>query len=235
MRACEQGGATSQTIEFDFDYTRWVGQSVRSLPYFDKLHRYFDALKRGWDGSWSLEVEGRTILSGTTGDIGQSAVVSEEYAKLDYIRCVRELLELWKIDVPMLDVPVSWREISMVCKLWSLLCELPRKRNAELSSGNLVQSWLETYMKPKVCEFRRVEPTGTCVFARKFDDLFNLLGTAIAVNLLNVHYSAVTLRTNDSPSKIRPGESFNLDRALTSQIAEIRVSAGFRLFFGTIM
>jgi hypothetical protein len=138
MRACEQGGATSQTIEFDFDYTRWVGQSVRSLPYFDKLHRYFDALKRGWDGSWSLEVEGRTILSGTTGDIGQSAVVSEEYAKLDYIRCVRELLELWKIDVPMLDVPVSWREISMVCKLWSLLCELPRKRNAELSSGNLV-------------------------------------------------------------------------------------------------
>lgn len=37
------------------------------------------------------------------------------------------------------------------------------------------------------------------------------------MNLLNVHYSAVTLRTNDSPSKIRPGESFNLEVVPTAE------------------
>ncbi|WGS50125.1 hypothetical protein LFL96_01030 [Paraburkholderia sp. D15] len=199
-----------QDIHFDFCCDSWQGRTVRELPYFEKLYRYFDALREGWEISLTLEVEGVELWTGSSPGLMTPESLDEMHLFLKYVKCVRELLALWNLDLLFNDSPVWATEIEQVFNLWSLLCERPRRHGAELPPGHCrvmpendgeaaaLQSALESGVPLAIA------------YAREFPESFNLMGTYVSVSPVRLHYSQVMLKVDVPVTKVKPGRSVRL-------------------------
>ncbi|MBZ5796081.1 hypothetical protein K8353_38805 [Burkholderia contaminans] len=198
-----RGKSSDVKFEFALAYDQWIGHNVSDLPYFDKLFRFLDALKNGWTVNWSLEVEGMTILSGRGTDLGASKEFREEYFKISYLRSIRDLLALWTLKLPMTEAPLSWEEVSKLLKLWSLLCEFPKRRGAKMKPRHIV---VKPQNPAEVDGLRAAVKSGQPMpvfLDQNFSESFNILGVPVSVRPLRIHYSAVSLRFNGLHSSIR--------------------------------
>ncbi|KAE8756735.1 hypothetical protein FSO04_27565 [Paraburkholderia madseniana] len=200
-----------QSVDFTFSYNSWRGRTVRGLPYFDKLYRYFDALHKGWTVSWALEVEGVELLTGSSPRLTTPEFIKEEHLMLTYIKCARELLVLWNFDVPFNDTPISSAHIDDVYALWSLLCKAPKQPSAELGR---VHCRIVPQNEEEATALRNSvlagQPLATA-FSREFPEAFNLVGSFIAVNPVRLNYSQVYLRKGVRTNDIKAGKSLRLE------------------------
>lgn len=198
------------SIEFNFRYDDWRGRSVRQLPYFDKLYKYFDALHRGWTASLVLEVDGIELLAGSSAGLMAPDAIKEEHLLLTYIKCIRDLVTLWKIDVPFDTAPISSAHIEQVYGLWSLLCNAPQKTGAELSPG---YCRIVPQDDEQATALRNSLDSGVLLavaFSREFPEAFNLMGSYVMVSPVRLNYSQVNLRAGVRTKEIKGGKSLRL-------------------------
>jgi hypothetical protein len=200
-----------QAIDFEFCRDTWQGRTVRQLPYFEKLYRYFDALRNGWAASMTLEVEGAELLAGSSRGIMAPESINEIHMFLTYIKCMRDLLALWRLDVPFNDSPISGMEIEQVYGLWSLLCRRPKQSAEELSSGSCR---LMPQSNEEATALRSSLESGQSMaiaFGREFPEPFNLMGSYVSVSPVRLQYSQVKLRANIPAKNVKAGKSLRLE------------------------
>ncbi|MBB0027245.1 hypothetical protein [Ralstonia pickettii] len=199
-----------QKIHFDLCCDSWRGRSVRELPYFDKLYRYFDALREGWHINLTLEVEGAELLTASSsGGIAPEAL-NEMRLFLRYIKCMRELLALWKLDVPFSDTPIPTTAVKQVFELWSLLCARPMLPGQRLSPGHCdvtPQNYTEaTALRTSLDS---AQPLAIKI-GREFPEPFNLMGSYVSLSPVCLHYSQVKLQVDVPTADVKAGKSLRL-------------------------
>lgn len=197
-------------IHFDFSRDLWQGRTLRELPYFDKLYRYIDTLREGWRVSMTLEVEGVEVWSASTSELIAAQSLNETHLLLRYVKCARELLALWRLDVPYNDGPIRMVDVRHILELWSLQCERPKLRGQALSSGHCaVTPQNETEAAALRSTLEAGQPAAI-MFGRESTGTLDLMGSYIAVNPVRLHYSQVKLETNAPLSEVRAGESMRV-------------------------
>lgn len=199
----------NQSIDFKLCCDTWQGRSVRELPYFEKLHRYFDALSKGWTVSLTLEVEGAELLAGSAAAIKMSESMNETHLLLTYIKCMRDLLALWRLDIPFNDSPISVTDIEEVYGLWLLLCAGP-KLGAEVSPGSCR---IVPQNDEEAAALRASLDSGqplAIAFGREFAETFNLMGCYASVSPVRLQYSQVKLQADFRTVEIEAGKSIGL-------------------------
>jgi hypothetical protein len=210
---CEHARAhepRDQKIHFDLCCDSWRGRTVRELPYFDKLYRYFDALHEGRHINLALEVEGAELLTASSsGGIAQEAL-NEMRLILRYIKCMRELLALWKLHVPFSDTPIPTTAVKQVFELWSLLCARPMLPWKRLSPGHCdvtPQNYTEATALRTTLE--SAQPLAIKI-GREFPEPVNLMGSYVSLNPVRLYYSQVKLQADVPTADVKAGKSLRL-------------------------
>ncbi|PRX19151.1 hypothetical protein B0G75_13914 [Paraburkholderia sp. BL18I3N2] len=204
-----EGKEQHQSVQWTNHYGLWEGCGVRSLPYFNKMFRYVEALHSGWSTSWTMEIDGNEVLSGS-GAFTTADDIREEHLILSYVSKVRELLALWNTDVPFSKTPISSGDIQDVSDLWALLCECQRRPVKDLDLGG--RCFVPRTAK-EATEIRDLLVRGQPVeitLERHFDHPFNMLGTLVTVHPTTLRFSKIKLGVVGSFANITRGRPVRL-------------------------
>ncbi|MFM0718241.1 hypothetical protein PQQ73_18070 [Paraburkholderia strydomiana] len=204
-----EGKEQNQSVQWTNNYGLWEGCSVRSLPYFNKMFRYVEALHNSWSTSWTMEIDGNEVLAGN-GAFASVDDIREEHLILSYVSKVRELLALWSTDVPFSKTPISSKDIQDVSDLWTMLCECQRCPATDLDLGD--RSFVPRTVK-EANQIRDLVMRGQPVeitMERHFDHPFNLLGMHVTVHPTTLRFSKIKFGVVGVFADIKRGRSVRL-------------------------
>lgn len=55
-------GSNTTTVNMAINFAGWSGLDVRALPYFNKIHSFFENISAGWNFATALEIDGLEVL-----------------------------------------------------------------------------------------------------------------------------------------------------------------------------
>lgn len=87
----ESNEEKSSSFQFKTDLSSWDGISIRSLPYLDKLFKFFQKLANGWLLTTALEIDGNEIVRFKPMSMKSSQEIQNINFIFSYITCAKEI------------------------------------------------------------------------------------------------------------------------------------------------
>jgi hypothetical protein len=200
----------TQIIDITPNYEVWRGRTIRSLSYFDKLYKFFESLRSGWNVSFTLEVDGISVLSGEHEKVFDAEAIKELWSFLRYVKWIRDLLAFWGQDLPFQPATVSTEEMKAVHRAWSFLCARPAYRGSDISSTScriVVQGETSAIALRRSVLSTQAE---TIILTGSIESPLNLMGTYVSAGAVDLRYSRAVFRSTTSLENIKDGDRVDL-------------------------
>jgi len=188
------GGTQTVCTHSDVDYSVWEGKDLRTLPYFDKLFKFYETLFNGGKARISTELDGMEVMSGKGADLLDKESIKDLYTHLRYIRNVRSILRLVNKKFLFVEsISVSEEDVIRVEQIYHLLFESRNLRGDQiepifceltLSDNNVSNAELEKLMS---------EEGSPMQFEIQNGESLNFLGIYFPSPKLRLSYSKMQL------------------------------------------
>ncbi|MGZ3237096.1 MAG: hypothetical protein ACXWIN_00340 [Burkholderiaceae bacterium] len=197
----------NQMITTHLNLTSWENKSVRALPYFEKMYKWFEALFRQTNLTIALEIEGDPIFSATSNSLMSESDAQDLYAMFRYIRNVRAIMQLLRIDIPFRsDFIAGPDEVRWTEQVYTLLFDYKKLRGKDIPNMNFQ---ISPFDSPDAEEHIRASLSGEAramKIEQTLDQPFKAFGREISILRLVIHYSAATLSLTSIIPQIKPGK-----------------------------
>ncbi|MBI1891717.1 MAG: hypothetical protein HYS18_13785 [Burkholderiales bacterium] len=209
----EFGESSSEncTISTEIDFSSWNTKTLLTLPYFEKIYKYYDALFHGKSIGLRLEIDGEKVISGNGADFADEDHVGRVYSLLRYIRNVRAILKFIGTDVPYAEnIRLSLNDVEDVEYFYNLLIEHKQMRGEQLGTvsftviphiGEVVQSSIMSLMSGEANAIR---------IEQSFGQPLNLYGTKITLPRIAISYSRMRAQDPINLTQVIPGEAISM-------------------------
>lgn len=201
------GGKLSNKIDFGM----WEGKSVSALPYFDKIFAMHTALFEEQSMSIIIEIEGKSLLSGSGIKLGNREKCLEIYRLLRHLRNVRYILKILKLDVKFdKKIEVSNEECNAVEQVYQYL------HNYTDMKKNEVEKYKVEISISKDASYEQVQEIADGNFgAIKIERVCNMTLKLLSLQLrnvrLNIIFSNAILKSASTSQVLAAGETVELE------------------------
>lgn len=184
----------------------WEGKSVHHLPYFEKMYALFSAFFKEKEFQLCIEIEGSPVLSSNSVKLIGADQSAEVYRLLRYLRNVRHIARLLRIDVIFsIENEVTSDELKAVEELYLYLTTYQGLRGCEIDTCdmNLV---LRKDATDDLVKQLNEGTHGVVRLEREYIPL-NLCGVQVSNIVLNFTYTNAILQKKNASQRLIPGAS----------------------------
>jgi hypothetical protein len=204
-------GRQNCTVSTETDFSSWTGKTLCSLPYFNKIFQFYEALFQKNKMCLDLEIDGEKILSGRGNNFAEEEHVGRVYSLLRYVRNVREILKFIGTDVSFTEnVHLTSDDVEDVEYFYNLLIKHKEKHGIQLGMLNLkVIPYVDGLVQDSLRTMMTAESTAIRI-EQSYSQPLNLYGVKLPLPRIAIYYSKMHVENPINLEQITPGESIEL-------------------------
>ncbi|MQA38507.1 hypothetical protein [Rugamonas aquatica] len=202
------GAKKSCSVNATVELTSWYGRPLRSLPYFNKVYEFYEAMQRGDRLLTHIEIEGMTAISASGSFNASNPEFGKFYWLFRYIRNARAILELLGFDVDFDEkFSATAKEIQFAEEIYRTLFSQKGLRGKKVATATIKIS-IFPGAKPEEIDRMCLIPH-VIQFDIEYLAPLILFGQKIERPRVRRTYTSATIKKLGRAGKIEPGHSYD--------------------------